>query len=215
MSPNEPDARTLARLRSGDIGALATIYELLGPRVYRLSRRIISNQADAEDATQEVFIRAFEQAAKFDGRSRFSTWLYRLAVHHCLNKAKQRDRKRASEHRAAELLEHACDQSTVSPLERVVGKEQSELLDNLLKSLPTNYRACLVLREFEDLSYAEVAEILQIPVGTVMSRLSRAREQLCRNLKKIEQETAGLRNKGNPSAVQPKEDRDHEMHGAS
>ena len=204
FSPNEPDSFTLARLRGGDIGALATIYELLAPQVYRLSRRIIGNQADAEDATQEVFLRVFEQATKFDRRSQFSTWLYRLTVHHCLNKAQQRDRKRASEHRAAELLERACDQSAASPLDRIASKEQSELLDKLLQSLPTNYRACLVLREFEDLSYAEVAEVLEIPVGTVMSRLSRAREQLCRDLKKIEQETAGLRNKPDPCAVKRK-----------
>ena len=171
----------------------------------------MGNQADAEDATQEAFLRAFKHAGKFDGRSRFSTWLYRLTLHHCLNKVQQRDRKRASEHRAAELLERAYDQSAASPLERIAHKEQSEFLDNVLEALPDKYRTCLVLREVGGMSYGEIAEILEIPVGTVMSRLSRAREQVRDRLLEMEQKGDRQRNKPGPRAVKTKEAGHDEM----
>lgn len=175
---SEPDELTLTRLKQGDIGALARVFELFALRVHRLSRRMIGNQADAEDVTQEVFLRVFEQAGKFDGRCRFSTWLYRLAVRHCLNRIKQRDRRTAAESRAHDHAERNREPMVRSPSERLVVQDELVLVDQLLASLPPHYRACIVLREIEDLSYAQIAELLEIPVGTVMSRLARARQSL-------------------------------------
>ena len=185
MLPSEPDPSILSRLGKGDIAALATVFDLYGPRVFRLSRRMMGNQADAEDAAQEIFLRAFEQASKFDGRSRFSTWLYRLAVRHCLNKLKQRDRRMTFERWGSERGQPDPPALTPLPLESLTIREDIETIDRLLQSLKPNYRACLVLREMEGLSYAQIAEFLALPVGTVMSRLSRARDGLRAKLKKI------------------------------
>lgn len=184
-SPKEPDQATLTRLADGDITALATVFELFGERIYRLCRRMMGNAADAEDGTQEIFLRAFNQAKKFDGRSRFSTWFYRLAVRHCLNKLKQRDRRMTFERWASERGQPDPPALTPSPLESLTVREDIETLNRLLQSLKPNYRACLVLREIEGLSYAQIAEVLALPVGTVMSRLSRARDGLRAKLKKI------------------------------
>lgn len=138
----------------------------------------MGNQADAVDATQEIFVRAYEQARQFHAWSGLYTWLYRLAVRHCLNKIEQRKRGDVRARFAAARMPPATPASTPSPLERLILDEQAQLLDQALQSLAPNYRACLVLRELEGLSYARIAEHLEIPIGTVMSRLARARQTL-------------------------------------
>jgi RNA polymerase sigma-70 factor (ECF subfamily) len=187
LPPNEPDPRTLDRFRKGDLTALAAVFKLYGTPVYRLARRMMGNQADAEDATQEIFLRAFEQADKFHGRSSLFTWLYRLAARHCLNKLKRRRRRDVREHLSADGGHWAHQETAPSPLEHLVVKEQSEFLDALLRSLPPNYRACILLREVQGLSYAGIAEHLEIPIGTVMSRLARARQVLRERLQQSEE----------------------------
>ena len=173
LSPGEPDSRTLDRLKTGDITALTPIFRYFGPRVHRLSRSLMGNDADAEDATQEIFLRVFDQAHNFDGRARFSTWLYRLAVRHCLNKIKQRRRRTAAEQR-----EPASRSPQADPAVRLIAEDERAMLDALLMTLPPHYRACIVLREIEGCSYARIAELLDVPRGTVMSRLARARKVL-------------------------------------
>ena len=205
----EPDELTLARLRQGDIGALARVFELFALRVHRLSRRMIGNQADAEDVAQEIFLRVFEQAGKFDGRSRFSTWLYRLAVRHCLNRIKQRDRRIAAESRAHDHAERNREPMVHSPFERLVTQDDLALVDELLASLPPHYRACVVLREIEGLSYAQIAELLEIPVGTVMSRLARARQSLRARLAESHEERRSAGNSPARAVVQNTEEQTH------
>ena len=173
---HEPDERTLRKLRAGDVAALESLFTLFGLRVHRLASRMMGSAADAEDATQEIFLRAFEQADKFDGRSRFSTWLYRLAVRHCLNKLRSRRRRRVAEHAAAE--DARVEGNSDSAGWRAEQNDDLALATELLVSLPPNHRACIVLREVEGLNYTEMAELLEVPVGTVMSRLARARQVL-------------------------------------
>ena len=178
----EPDARTLDRLRSGDAAALAPVFELFGLRVHRTALRMMGNQADAEDVTQEIFLRVLEQANRFDGRSRFSTWLYRLAVRHCLNRIRQRGRRTAAEDEAGARRARRGLTRDASPIERLTAQDDLALVDRLLSGLSPHYRACVVLREIEGFSYAEIAELLELPIGTVMSRLSRARALLSSQL---------------------------------
>lgn len=187
LPPNEPDPRTLDRFRKGDLTALAVVFKLYGTPVYRLARRMMGNQADAEDATQEIFLRTFEQADKFHGRSSLFTWLYRLAVRHCLNELKRRRRRDVREHALTDGDQLAYRETARSPLEHLVVKEESEFLDALLQSLAPNYRACILLREVQGLSYAEIAEHLEIPIGTVMSRLARARQVLRERLEQSDE----------------------------
>ncbi len=200
--PNEVDVYTLDRFREGDISALSELFKLYGPRVHRLTRRMMGNQADADDATQEIFVRAHEQAAKFDGRSGLFTWLYRLAVRHCLNKIKQRRRGNGFERLSPEVLEASLPASTESPGDRLITTEQAVVLDAMLQSLPPNQRACLLLREVEELSYAQIGELLEVPIGTVMSRLARAREALREKLRPAGKNRHERRNTGDISFVQ-------------
>jgi len=173
MDPDQALARRLARR---DMGALREAYERHGERVQRLCLRLLGKRADAEDAAQEVFLKLFERARSFDGRARFATWLHRFTVNLCLHRM-ERERLRLA--RAlpdeGELVDPAD-----SPAEALGRTEAREALERLLLRLSPEHRAILVLRELEQLSYEEIAAALAIPEGTVMSRLSRAREQLVR-----------------------------------
>lgn len=170
--PEDLDGAVLARLRARDPGALEACYRLHGTRVYRLCRAMLRQDSDAEDATQEVFLKLFERAHQFERRARFTTWLHRLAVNHCLNRIEHEGRRRTG------TLDDALAEDAPSPVDRAHAAESQDRLDALLERLPAEQRAVLVLREVDGASYADIAAILAIPVGTVMSRLARARERL-------------------------------------
>jgi RNA polymerase sigma-70 factor (ECF subfamily) len=176
LDPGELDPPTLERLRHGDLAALETAYLLFGGRVLRLARAVLADATDAEDALQEVFLKVLERVHQFDGRARFSTWLHRLVVNHCLSRL---ERARI---RRADALPEADEQAPVdhapSPLEAAQRSESRARLEALLRRLPPEQRAAFVLRELEGLSYAEIAAALGVPEGTVMSRLYRARARL-------------------------------------
>jgi len=174
MDPDQDLARRLARRERE---ALREAYELHGARVFRLCRGLLGRQVEAEDATQEVFLKLFERAASFDGRARFSTWLHRLTVNHCLHRLEKERLRRADE------LPHGesgpTDQGPGPGRELERGEAHGELA-GLLARLSPEHRAVLVLRELEQLTYQEIAATLAVPAGTVMSRLARAREALVR-----------------------------------
>jgi len=172
--PGEVCADALARLRRGDIAALEELYHTYGDRVFRVCQGILGNRQDAEDATQEVFLRGFEQANKFSGRSRFSTWLLRLAANHTLNLLKARARRNRRSQPVADDL--TCP--APAPEQRSIASERQGAVADLLQQLPDEQRQVVVLREMEGLSYSDLAEVLGVPVGTVTSRLIRGRERL-------------------------------------
>jgi RNA polymerase sigma-70 factor (ECF subfamily) len=164
----------LARLVGGDPGALGTLYEVHGARVYRVCRGLLGQDADAEDATQEVFLRILDKIGSFDGRARLSTWIFRVTTNLCLNRLGRRRVQEPLEGADADLPPAAGP----SPLELAARAESGEVMARLLGPLAPEQRAVLVLREAEGLSYREIGAVLDIPEGTVMSRLHRARERL-------------------------------------
>jgi len=169
------DPQLLLRCKAGDAGALGEIYDLYGGSVYRLARSLLPQAADAEDAVQEVFLRLFRKVGQFEGRSRFSTWIYRMTVNTCLNR---RRAAAAPAQSIADLAEDALPAAVEpGPWERAAVAEDGERLRALLHRLPQEARVVLVLRELEGLSYREIAEVLGVPEGTVMSRLARARRR--------------------------------------
>ena len=171
----DPDHALVLALRRGEHDGLAEAYRRHGARVYRLALRMLGRTPDAEDATQEVFLELFERARSFAGRSRFSTWLHRVTVNHCLHRL-EKEGLRA----VAPLSGDEHDAARGPAEEHLARGEARESLELLLLRLAPAQRAILLLREIEGLSYQEIAETLEIPAGTVMSRLSRAREDLLR-----------------------------------
>ena len=155
--------------------ALSACYATYGSRVWRLALGLLGSAPEADDATQEVFLRVLEKARTFEARSRFSTWIHRLTVNHCKNR-RSSERARGARHEALEGVELASPGS--GPLDAAAASDERERLLGVLARLPEEQRAVLVLREVEGLSYKEIAGLLEIPEGTVMSRLARARERL-------------------------------------
>lgn len=188
---HEPAPGIVTRLRRGDTEALGTLFRVYGRRVYAVCRRILGNDADAEDATQQAFLRAFEKIGSYQGRSRLSAWLLRLAANHALNALESR-RRRITEPLRADPVGNA------DPFAAAALRDDCARLDVVLQAMPPQQRAVLVLRERGGLTYAEIASALDIKVGTVMSRLSRARERLREELaaNECDRRPASSRNTG-------------------
>lgn len=159
----------IARLAAGEVAAFAECFRAFGRPVWRIARSLLGQAADADDAVQEIFLRVRAKAAQFDGRGAFAGWLRQLAVRHCLNVLAERRR------RDARVAPTKLDELTVAPS---VALDDRDEIERLLARLPEPFRTTLLLREQGGLSYREIAEQLALPIGTVMSRLARARERL-------------------------------------
>jgi len=164
--------------------------QLLGryeKKVYNLAYRMLSNREDARDITQEAFIKAYFALPNFRGDSAFSTWLYRIATNLCLDVLRQRKNKIAfsldeplqTEEGAVERQLPTCEEG---PEEIVEQREFRRLVQQTIDTLPTEQRLVLVLREFQELTYEEISATLECSLGTVKSRLSRARSALRKKL---------------------------------
>lgn len=154
--------------RAQDREAQRRLYDLLAPRVLRLTMQMVG-PADSEDLLHDVFLRVFERIGQFSGRARFETWLYRLAVNECLQHLRrhhQRERKNFQREPASSGPSHTHE------------VEQKDLLEQALARLEPELRAIFLLRELEEFSYRELGETFGIPEGTVAWRLNQARERL-------------------------------------
>ncbi|HLK58933.1 MAG TPA: sigma-70 family RNA polymerase sigma factor [Chthonomonadaceae bacterium] len=162
----------LKRAQKGEIAAFDWLITHYRERVVRLAAHVLRRPSDAEDLAQEAFLRAFSQITDFRGDCAFYTWLYRIVVRLCLNRMRTPVWRRETEMPA--------DGDTWLSQNREGHSAPSDnhlLIEDLLDRLSPPLRAALVLREVEGLEYMEIADALQIPVGTVRSRLSAAREQ--------------------------------------
>lgn len=160
--------RLLAEVLYGNREAQQRLYEHFHRRVYRLLVRMVGRD-DAEDLLQQVFLQVFRTLNQFQGQSRFETWLYRVSV----NESLQHLRKQRSR-RSVSLESDIMDRK----LDPVHDFDQKELMEYALTRLEPDLRSLFLLREVEKQSYAEIAVVLQIPEGTVASRLGRARQLL-------------------------------------
>ena len=169
----------IERVLAGDESAYEPLVTENQTKVYRLALRILKNEADAEDAAQEAFLKAYTSLADFRGDSRFSVWLYRLTNNICIDML--RKSKRAvivslqTEDDDGEETEIAIPDERYSP-ERLAERAADR---TALAALPDDCREILALRESAGLSYDEIAAALSLEVGTVKSRLNRARKKLC------------------------------------
>jgi RNA polymerase sigma-70 factor (ECF subfamily) len=170
---NDPiDAAMLAACRSGNRCAHQQLYELCHRRVYGLMVSMVGSQ-DATDVTQQVFLQVFRKINQFAGQSKFETWLYRLSVNEALQHLRKRHRWKFRS-----LLHEPISHR----MQHDVGDERKEILRIALSRIQPQLRAVFVLREVDGLSYREIADAVDIPEGTVGSRLNRARRELQQHL---------------------------------
>lgn len=169
------DESLIERVKNGDCEAFTPLIERYKLAVYRLIYRMVSNRDDTEDLVQEVFIKTFGAIKTFKPGSRFYPWLSRIAVNHTINYLKREQRDKIQ---PLEWVQDRMASEKNDPVEMTRHKILKEKILMAMQKLPTEYQAILVLRVEEELSYDEISEVLKIPRGTVMSRLSRARQKL-------------------------------------
>ena len=179
----EEEDELVSQVRNGDKDAFEKLLLENQKKVYNLALRMVGNEEDAFDMSQEAFIKAYNSIAFFRGDSKFSVWLYRLTTNVCLDFLRSEGRKshnslsyigEENEEKELEIPDDRFSPETIAEK-----KELREAVNRGLKNLPKEYRAVLVLREIEGLSYEEIADTLSIEVGTVKSRIFRARKRLC------------------------------------
>jgi len=175
--------RTWARAaRGGDERAFRRLVETHMRAVYALGYRILGDADDADDVAQETFVRAYHALERYDERYSFYTWLRAIATRLALNEIARRKRRRTDGGAAFEVASETVIDSAADAVEHMADAELRQSVERGMAGLPPEYRAVLVLRAEQDLSYAEIASVLGIPEGTVMSRLHRARAMLRRAL---------------------------------
>lgn len=182
------EQQLVGELRLGSVEAFNYLISLYHQPLFRFLTRLLGDREDAADALQEIFLKVFRSAARFEGKSSLKTWVYQIAIHEASNHRRWWRRHKSQETSLdAAPTEGRPDQATLaerlsdgreSPLELALLSEQRRQLQQALAQVPEPFHAVLVLREVEGFSYDEIAEILQVRIGTVKSRLLRGREML-------------------------------------
>ena len=181
VTASETDQKLVQRAQRGDLRAFDLLVLKYQGRISALVSRYISDSGEVEDVTQEAFIKAYRALERFRGDSAFYTWLYRIAANaaknHLVAKGR-RPRSDASIEDAEAFDEFGLSSDSGSPEAIAMGDELVSVVEAAMQALPEELRAALTLRELEGLSYDDIAEVLGCPVGTVRSRIFRAREAI-------------------------------------
>ena len=179
----ELEVQIVQRVLQGDVNAFEKLVLEYEKSVYAITQRMTGNAEDAADMTQETFIKAYNSLSSFRGDSKFSVWLYRIATNVCLDFLRSRSRKPtvslSVEDDDGEEVELDIADESQSP-ERLLERGLTrDAVRRGLNALSPEYRQILLLREIQGLSYEEIADVLTLEVGTVKSRIFRARKRLC------------------------------------
>jgi len=174
----DPDVDLVARHRAGDGRAFDEVYVRYSGMVYGLALRLSANPQEAEDLTQDVFLRIFRHLAGFRGGSSLKTWVYRVALNQCRSRfARFRPPTQGLFEEGVEEAPQLRDPSR-GPEEVALSSDAARLISEALARLPLVFREAVVLRDLEGLAYEEIADATGVRVGTVRSRIARGREQL-------------------------------------
>jgi RNA polymerase sigma-70 factor, ECF subfamily len=190
MGDREVDQQLVERAQRGDKHAFELLVAKYQRRLGRLISRFVRDSAEVEDVTQEAFIKAYRALPGFRGESAFYTWLYRIGINTAKNyllalgrrapTSTQFDAEESEEFEDAGLLHEVS-----TPENELMSKQVVDVVNSSLQQLPEDLRTALTLREIEGLSYEEIAEVMNCPIGTVRSRIFRAREAIATNLRPL------------------------------
>lgn len=181
--------KRINQVLKGDQNAYAEIVELYKDKVFQLCYRMLGNRHEAEDMAQEAFIRAYVNIASFNINLKFSTWLYRIATNLCIDRIRK---KKPDFYLDAEVsgtdgltMYSQIPSDTALPEEEVESMELQDIIQREISQLPEKYRSVIVLKYIEELSLNEISEILDMPLGTVKTRIHRGREALRQQLRNV------------------------------
>lgn len=198
MSDKEVDQQLVERVQRGDKHAFDLLVSKYQRKLGRLISRFVRDPAEAEDVTQDAFIKAYRALPGFRGESAFYTWLYRIGINTAKNYLLANKRRAPSttpfDAEEAESFEDAALLREVdTPENELMSKQVVDVVHSSLQQLPEDLRSALTLREIEGLSYEEIASVMNCPIGTVRSRIFRAREAVAENLRPLLETSKGNR----------------------
>ncbi len=183
------ESAVIAELKAGSEEAYAWLIGEFHQPIYSLVYRVLNDPADAADTTQEVFLKVFRGMKHFHGESSLKTWIYRIALHEAANRRRWWFRHKAHETTIEPVdgdgdygLQDRLADSAESPLENIAHAEVKAAVEEALRDVPEPFRTALILRDLEEMSYEEIAEVLQVSLGTVKSRITRGRQSLRKRL---------------------------------
>ena len=167
-------------MQKGDLAAFDLLFSKYQGRILQLISRYVRDQEEVQDVAQEAFIKAYRALPRFRGDSAFYTWLYRIAINTAKNHLVARGRRPPASDVAIEDADYRDDaqmlRDTEDPQSALSRDQLQVVIDEAIRDLPDDLRSALTLREFDGLSYEQIAQVLECPVGTVRSRIFRARE---------------------------------------
>lgn len=181
--------KRIKQVLKGDQNAFEEIVEIYKDKVFQLCYRMLGNRHEAEDAAQETFIRSYLNLESFNLKLKFSTWLYRIATNLCIDRLRK---KKPDYYLDAEIagteglnMYSQLPADTIMPEKELESMEVKEQIEHEISKLPEKYRAVIILKYIEELSLNEISEILEMPLGTVKTRIHRGREALRNQLRYV------------------------------
>jgi RNA polymerase sigma-70 factor (ECF subfamily) len=190
MGEREADLVLVERVQSGDQEAFGLLVSKYQRKLLRLVMRFVRDSAEAEDVTQEAFIKAYRALPGFRGESAFYTWLYRIGVNTAKNWLVARSRRMPTVSEIASDDTNDIDdggllRDDTTPEQILMSKQIGETVNAAMDALPEDLRTAIALREIEGLSYEEIAQVMDCPIGTIRSRIFRAREAIAGKLRPL------------------------------
>jgi RNA polymerase sigma-70 factor (ECF subfamily) len=186
LTPVAPDTNALVeRCLQGDQAAWNVIVRMHWRRVFNVAYKFVGRHDEAEDLTQDVFLKVFRSLATFDRRANFQTWLISVSRNLCIDHYRSVRKERETIDRGVNADDLAPASKDAGPLLQMERRDLAEQLRRALDQLPVPLRAAVVMRDLQELSYQEIAEQLHLPEGTVKSRINRGRHELARQVRRL------------------------------
>jgi len=199
MTPYEPTAASLEsdalieRCLQGDQSAWEAVVRQYWRRVFNVAYKFVGRHDEAEDLTQDVFLKVFRSLATFDRRANFQTWLISVSRNLCIDHYRSVRKERETIDRDIRSDDLASASPDVSPLAALERRDLAEQLREALRHLPETLRTAVVMRDMQELSYQEIADRLGLPEGTVKSRINRGRHELARQIRRLRERLRPVR----------------------
>lgn len=180
------ESNLLKAFQRGNVEAFGVLVHRYQDRLYTALTRFLDSRDDALDVLQETFLSAFANAGNFKGNSRFYTWIYRIGMNHAIDLHRRKKPRTTLSIYQGDQPEFADPREEGGPDQQMIREEERQLIRKALQILSAEHRTVIVMKEIDDMRYEEIAEVLEVPVGTVRSRLHRARSELKLVLEKLQ-----------------------------